>query len=164
MWSSQITFHPCLLSASSHHVASKDLNLHVCSRILSNSWRRPVAISNEHCTANFSPFFTLSWKICDVIFTYGERIWLSRRLTLSLCLQDPSGLHGFDLRGRGAPALVPCWDVHFLHCLLRRLPLLLCQHLRRPHHRHFQWTGRGRATRWHGQKPGTTQLKLKTLE
>ena len=58
--------------------------------------------------------------------------------------QHPARLHVLDVRGGGPPALVPCGDVHLLHSLLRRLPLLLRQHLRGPHHRHVQRAGGGR--------------------
>ena len=52
-------------------------------------------------------------------------------------LQSAAELDGVDVRERGPFAVVPRGDVNLLHRLLRRLPLLLRQHLRRPHHRHL---------------------------
>ena len=67
--------------------------------------------------------------------------------------QHLTRLHGDHLwRWRPHP-LVQNWAVHLLHRLLRRLSVLLRQHLRRLDHRHLQRAWRGGAWGRHGQEP-----------
>ena len=61
--------------------------------------------------------------------------------------QGPATVHGRYLRGPGPDPALPGGDVHLLHRLLHRLPLLLRQHLRRSHHHHISRAGRVRIGR-----------------
>ena len=58
-----------------------------------------------------------------------------------------------NLWGPRTNPVVQNWALNILHCLLRCLSLLLCQHLCCLDHRHLQRAGRGRAWGRHGQEP-----------
>ena len=64
------------------------------------------------------------------------------------CFQCSAALHGGHLRGPGSTASLPHRDVHLLHRLLHRLPILLRQHLRGADHHHVPGARRSRTTGW----------------
>ena len=68
-------------------------------------------------------------------------------------LQHTPRFNVVNLWGPRTNPMVQNWALNILHCLLRCLSLLLCQHLRCLDHRHLQRAGRGRAWGRHGQEP-----------
>ena len=68
-------------------------------------------------------------------------------------LQHTPRFNVVNLWGPRTNPMVQNWALNILHCLLRCLSLLLCQHLRCLDHRHLQRAGGGWAWGRHGQEP-----------